>query len=170
MVEIWVRRRGVEEGSRVQGGRGYGDVGRSVAVLDLLLSRDVALDVVRLSGHVEEGLDGGGREEGVLLPQIQHSHYARNFGGGTGEEMSKGGRYILAEPSNKGISFKTKLMTRLPHDGIHHIQTWQLVLRLTLMDEPLNKLDHMFVLFGALKGGPRYRTHLCLRDRRSYIV
>ena len=48
------------------------------------------------------------------------------------EEVLEGVHYVLGKPCSKNIFVRSKLMTRLSHHRVYHIQPWHLVFWLTL--------------------------------------
>lgn len=48
------------------------------------------------------------------------------------EEILESGNDVLGEAGSKNILLRPKLMSRLPDDGVDHIQAWHFILWLTL--------------------------------------
>jgi len=87
--------------------------------------------------HVEQRLDVLRREHPVLLPQVQDSDHLGLLLLAALVQVVEGHLCIFGKPRCKNILVRAKLMSGLSHYGIYHIEAWDFIFRLALLDELL---------------------------------
>ena len=85
-------------------------------------------------------------------------------------QVVKSDANVFRESRSKDIFVGSKLMPRLPHDRVDHVEARNFVLLSALLDELFDTLNDVFVVLNSSDGSLCNGSHLGLRDWRLNLV